>query len=89
MTEVIVMVVGNSGGGTTPHDGRYVVHWDPHTEYGILKLTSSVQRGLARRFASAEQVLKEWRTISKHHPVRPDGKPNRPLSGITISVEPL
>lgn len=83
------MVVSGANGDPTPHDGRYVVHWDPHTEFGMLKLVSTTQRGLAYRFPSAEQVLKEWRTISKHHPVRPDGKANRPLAGITISVEPL
>lgn len=87
MTEVIVQVVGAASGISTPHDGRWVVAWNPNSKYGILLLTSTADRTLARRFESPEQVLIEWKTMSKRNPFRPDGKINRPLTGLTIAME--
>lgn len=39
---------------------------------------------LARRFNSALDVLELWRTQSRTRPLRPDGKPNRPLTAYTV-----
>lgn len=87
MTEVIVKVVCASDGSSTPHDGRWVVAWNPHTAFGLLELTSTANRAAAQRFGGPHEVLREWKTISMRHPLRPDGKANRPLSGLTISLE--
>lgn len=40
----------------------------------------------AMRFADAGAALLTWRTQSTVRPLRPDGKPNRPLSAYTIEV---
>lgn len=39
---------------------------------------------LARRFNTALDVLELWRTQSRTHPIRLDGKPNRPLTAYTV-----
>jgi hypothetical protein len=83
----IVQVVCAADGGRTPHDGRWVVSWNPHTEAGTLELTSTSDKAKARRFENGDEFV-EWKTISKVQPRRPwDGKPNRPLTGITIHTE--
>ena len=84
----LVKVEGAADGSTTPHDGRYVVAWNPHTEFGTLELTSTADKAKAARFTNA-QVFEEWNTVSRVQPRRPDGKPNKPLTGITISTEPV
>lgn len=83
---VIVKVHGTGGGGRTPHDGRYVRSWNPHTRYGILDLSSTADPFQARRFADLRAVLEEQRTVSHRERRRPDGRENRPLTGINIEI---
>ena len=41
---------------------------------------------LAMRFKTLRDAMEFWRTQSTVNPLRPDGKPNRPLTASTISV---
>lgn len=54
---------------------------------GIVRWTADARR--ARRFETAMDVLQCWHTVSTVHPVRDDGKPNRPLTAYTIEPVPL
>jgi hypothetical protein len=40
----------------------------------------------AMRFKTLRDAMEFWRTASTVKPVRPDGRPNRPLTASTISV---
>jgi len=40
----------------------------------------------AMRFKTLRDAMEFWRTQSTVKPLRPDGKPNRPLTASTISV---
>jgi hypothetical protein len=82
----IIRVISASNGRPTPHDGRYVLHWNPHTEFGVLELVSVSDPALARRFSLGE-IVAQRRTISRVQSRRPDGAPNRPLLAITVVVE--
>jgi|SRR5580693_650977 len=53
---------------------------------GRIWLTAN--RDEARKFASASAALEAWNTVSKSRPVRPDGRPNKPLTALSIHVEP-
>jgi hypothetical protein len=82
----VVRVMGASDGGSTPHDGRYVVRWDSDVEAGTLALDSTDDLDKARRFVNGEE-FDEWRAVSKVQPRRPwDGHYNRPLTAITIEI---
>lgn len=84
---VIVRVMCTSDGQRTPHDGRYVVEWDPHTRAGILSLKSSDDPADAHIFSSAAEVLEQRRMISHAQATRPwDGKPNRPLMAVAVEM---
>jgi hypothetical protein len=54
---------------------------------GRIWLTS--KRDEAHKFASVDEVFETWNTVSKTRPVRPDGRPNKPLTALSIEVEPV
>ena len=83
MSRVVVRVMCHADGTPTPHDGRYVVAWNPHTPYGTCSIDTTDDIRQARRFR-APQALMTWRAVSHVEPIRPDGRPNRPLSGLTV-----
>lgn len=56
------------------HDGRGDVTW-----------TADIVQ--AMRFDSFRAAMEAWRTQSTVQPLRPDGKPNRPLTA--FSVQPM
>lgn len=85
---IIIRIVGAADGRTpTPHDGQFLVSWNPHTKFGELEVESSYRREDARKFDTASQALEEWRTVSNIQDKRPDGMPNRPLTALTLASE--
>lgn len=44
----------------------------------------------AMHFANSGAALKCWRSLAQCHPVREtDGRPNRPLTAVTVEIAPL
>jgi len=43
----------------------------------------------AMQFDNSLDAMSHWRRQSKTHPVRPDGKPNRPLTAFTMTIKPM
>ena len=81
-----VWIVGAADGVPTPHDGRWLVSWNPHTEFGVLELTSTDKRSKAS-IMSLEEIHAQWAAQSRMQPLRPnDGQPNRPLTAVTIEI---
>lgn len=90
MSGAVVRVIGQANGEPTPHDGEYVVSWDPHTPYGDCAITTTKELARARIFTCLSDALEEYRTVSRVQPQRPtDGKPNRPLMGLSVMFERL
>jgi hypothetical protein len=56
-------------------EGRGELHW-------------TADRTEAMRFDGAGAALEFWKTQSVTVPLRPDGKPNRPLTAFTIEIVP-
>lgn len=87
---VVVRVVAAADGGWTPHNGRYVLRWDPHVKFGTLACDSTDDLAKAKRWASLVEALTEWKTVSRVQPRRPtDGLPSKPLTAITVVCEPV
>ena len=87
---VVVKIEGAASGAPTPHDGRYVLFWNPHSAFGFADLVTTDDRYKARQFRDAAHALEEYRTVSNVEKRRPtDGKPNRPLSAFTVTLEKL
>lgn len=76
--------------------------WDPITGYdygyfasvdieggdgrGAFAFTTDPAR--AMRWPSASDALADWRAQCSSVPLRPDGKPNRPMTAFTVEIIP-
>jgi hypothetical protein len=68
-------------------DGLWIIDYDPDGYEGCGDWTHTKDRRRARRFPSAAAVLDYYRQQSTVLPLRPDGKPNRPLTMFTNSAD--
>lgn len=69
-----------------PHRGSFLSAYDPDyaNGRGLVEATDDPSRAL--RFASTEAAMQAWKLPSVVRPLRPDGRPNRPLSAWTVSI---
>jgi hypothetical protein len=70
-------------------EGDYLKSYDPdaHDGFGHSEWTSDPAEALT--FDNATDALALWKQPSTVRPLRPDGKPNRPLTAVSITVERL
>jgi len=54
---------------------------------GCAKFTGDVSR--AMRFATHADALRTWNTQSRVKPLREDGRPNKPLTAFTMTIDPV
>lgn len=85
---VILRIAGAAGGQRTEFDNRYVMAYDPSVGiHGAIDVTLDPAKALA--FPGIEEAWRAWTEQSKSHPLRPDGKPNRPLTAFTVEFVKL
>lgn len=95
MSTKVIRVVGLIDGTRTAFDNQYVVEFDanrdgvePGTNMPMMAyLATTPNRAEATRY-SAKAAFELWRAVDQRNPVRPDGKPNRPLTAFTVDIEP-
>lgn len=68
-------------------DGPYLKSYDPEASGGIGHVIWTTDPDRARRFESREEAMRLLQAIPRSRPLRPDGKPNRPLTAFTVSIE--
>lgn len=87
-----MQIMGLVDGQSSPFDGQFLVEYDPDKRgvdpRGYVMLAHILVGDLrtAKRFPDPGQAMDEWKRVSKRWPVRPDGRPNRPLTAFTVSV---
>jgi hypothetical protein len=81
-----VMTVGATD---TRMVGMLVKAHDPNMRDGRGWTEWTDDERFARRFRSPVEALDFWRQQSTVRPLRPDGKPNRPLTAYSIEVVKL
>lgn len=67
----------------------YVREFDPDANEGRGHVGLTGDPKKAKTFGSQREAWEFWRQQSKVRPLRPDGKPNRPLTAFSIAIEPL
>lgn len=72
--------------GASP-SGKYVKSYDPDGNCGLGDIVITEDPTKALKFESAEDAIRLWKAQSKVCPIRPDGRPNRPLTACTVSIE--
>lgn len=87
----VIKIEGLMGQTITPNPydptGSFVKSFDPDGNDGMgdLVLTEDVTKALQFDDAGAAFLL--YQAQSKIRPLRPDGRPNKPLTAYTVSVE--
>jgi hypothetical protein len=85
MTETrIIQLVATASGDASPHNGEYVVSFDPDPRpHGTLRTTRD--KAKAKRF---ENPMAAFTFYRQAHGRRPDGRPNCPLTAWTVEIFP-
>jgi hypothetical protein len=82
-----IKIVSFANGKPCNEAGSYIKNFDAeaYPARGSVLLTWSPDE--ARLFRDQQQAYEFWQTQSKHEPIRPDGRPNRPLTAYNVTVE--
>ena len=83
---MVVMVLLSIAGRAMPQP-QYLKSYDPDAFDGRGDVEGTANLDDAMKFPDAGVALKLWKKTSTVRPTRPDGKPNRPLSAFTVSIE--
>lgn len=71
---------------TPVEEGQYLKSYQASGGFGngFIEATNDIAEAL--RFADTIEALECWRAVSTTHPLRRDGKPNRPLTAFTVEL---
>jgi hypothetical protein len=79
---LIIQIVGGY------YNGLYIQEFHPDTDpLGLGEVITTPHADMAKQFADFESAIEFWKQQSKRMPLRPDGKPNRPLTAFSITFE--
>jgi hypothetical protein len=67
--------------------GAYLEWSDPDANRGMGEERWTNDLAKAKRFADFTEAMECWRAQSTVRPLRPDGKPNRPLTAYSVTPE--
>ncbi len=90
----VIRIIGLAVGEPSEFDGQYLQSYDPHAHWadgsydgGIIETTADASK--AARYPDAGAALAAWKAgpDCRCHGMRMDGRPNRPLTAFTVSVE--
>lgn len=82
-TLALIEAMGQGG----PELGPYLEWSDPDAKRGRGDDRWTADLGKAKKFASFEEAMRCWTAQSTRVPFRPDGKPNKPLTAYSVTVE--
>jgi hypothetical protein len=74
------------GSFTPAEPGDYLVAFDPEARGGRGEALFSPDISEAMRFVDGMAAMTAWKMQSRTRPLRPDGKPNRPLTAYTVEA---
>lgn len=91
--QVVIRIVGLINGQPTAYDGQFLVEYDPSRDGAepgtgrpmLAHIVTTPDLDKATRW-EAGQALEVWRAVDSRNPVRPDGKPNRPLTAFSVEI---
>jgi len=69
--------------------GDYLASYDPEARDGRGSGTWTPDKARALLFEDEKAAMAFYNQVPRNRPVRPDGKPNRPLTAYTVAFEPV
>jgi hypothetical protein len=86
----VILIQGLVNGEPSPYDGEYLGRMDfEDCEPGECNLETTPDPERALHFKDIIAAREMWVTVDPRNPVRLDGKPNRPLTAFSVTIEPL
>jgi hypothetical protein len=89
MKSVVIRALGFANGMPCPHENEWLKNFD-HEAFngqGHGVFTDRIEHAL--RFAAKNAPLAFWNKQSTVRPLRPDGRPNKPLTALTVEIEEI
>lgn len=71
-------------GRLDPHMGCYLAVYDPEANDGMGHIVWTPNPDDALLFDDMIDAMKCWKQVPENHPLRDDGKPNRPLTAYSV-----
>ena len=90
MVEYVILLHGLVDGSPSAYDETYLTRFDFLTtaaDEAILESTPDISK--ARRFPDMLTAMQAWRVVDPRAPLRADGKPNRPLTAFSVTIQPV
>ena len=85
----LIRAVGFANGKPCPHEGHWLKSFD-HEAFGGRghgEFTDDIDQ--AMRFVDSAAAFAFWGKQSETKPSRNDGKPNKPMTALTVEIETL
>lgn len=83
----VIVALGFANGVPCPHAGQYLESFDFDAHDGIGEGAFTRDPRRAMLFDDAHAAFAFWRTVSTVRPIRGDGRPNRPLTALSVQVD--
>lgn len=89
--QVVIRLIGAAGNSTVAGgpDSGWLKDYAPEHHGGLGEIFITQDPREAMRFPSTNAAFECYRAIPRTRPVRPDGKPNRPLTAWSIEIMSL
>jgi hypothetical protein len=88
-SKIVMQCVGLAIGSACGLEGQYLEGFDPDAHHGLGEAFWTPDKNKALPFADVREAMELWRKPSTVRPLRPDGKPNRPLTAFTVTFETI
>jgi hypothetical protein len=85
----VMRAIAFANGVPCPHAGQWLEDFDFEAHGGQGYGTFTADKSRAKTFDNFGDAAAFWNTISKTTPRRPDGRPNKPLTALSVSIDPL
>lgn len=86
---IVIRIVCDATGQSTAVDGQYIMSFNPDAHDGRGDVATCMKQGDAKQFNTTAEAHSFWRQQSKVKPLRPDGKPNCPLTAYNVELLPI
>lgn len=82
MATIRIIGLANGEKSEFGFEGQYIVKHEPPFIF-----ETTWYKFEAKQFPSAVEAVEYWQAVDPTNPIRPDGKPNRPLTAFTVEIE--
>lgn len=81
---IIIQIICDAAGLPCSEEGAFVMEMDFEAMEGYGHLVATRHPSKAKQFATPEEAMRFYQTAPACHPLRSDGKPNRPMTAYTV-----